>query len=223
MVCFGTKQRVKKNRNLRVSILNSIIQQVPSYKYLGITLDTSLNFNLQIQQTMNKVSHKLYILSKISQFLTTKTAILIYKSMILPYFDYGDIVYMFSSKLELSKLDRLQERCINICTRTYGRDNIDNIRSTYRLPTLEKRRNCHINNFMYNRNINIEDINDNDIQTRSRSSKKFIINKPNIEAYKRSTVYSAASRWNALKPETKNVGIYEAFKYHQKKEMLTFK
>ena len=128
---------------------------------------------------------------------------------------------MFSSKSELDKLERLQERCINICTRTYGRDNIDNIRSTFKLPTLEKRRNCHINNYMFKNNNNVEENTDNVIQTRSKTSKKIIINKPNIEAYKRSIVYSGASRWNALKNETKNIDIYEVFKFHQKREMLS--
>ena len=75
---------------------------------------------------------------------------------------------------------------------------------------------------MYNRNANIEEINDNDIQTRSKSSKKFIVHKPNLEAYKRSIIYSGATTWNALKQETKNIQIFEAFKYFQKKEMLTF-
>ena len=75
---------------------------------------------------------------------------------------------------------------------------------------------------MYNRTINVEIINDNDIQTRSKSSKKFIVNKPNLEAYKRSIVYSGAVTWNSLNVETKNIQIYEAFKYHQKREMLTF-
>ena len=123
-------------------------------------------------------------------------------------------IYMFSSKNELNKLERLQERCINICTRSYGRDNIDNIRSEYKLPKLEKRRICHVNNFMYNRNANIEENSENNIQTRSKSSKKFIVNKPNFEAYKRSIIYSGAMKWNALKNETKNIQIYEAFKYH---------
>ena len=120
MVCFGTRQRAKKFKNIKVSLSDTFIQQVSSYKYLGVALDVSLSFNLQIQQTINKVSYKLYILSKIRQFLTVSSAILIYKSMILPYFDYGDIIYMFSSKSDLNKLERLQERCINICTRTYG-------------------------------------------------------------------------------------------------------
>ena len=68
----------------------------------------------------------------------------------------------------------------------------------YKLPTLEKRRNCHLNNFMYKRNSNLVMNEDNDILTRSRTSKKIIVNKPNIEAYKRSIAYSGASRWNAL-------------------------
>ena len=220
-MCFGTRQRIKKIKNIKMSLMNTKIQQVPSYKYLGITLDTGLNFKLQIQQTIKKVSHKLYVLSKVRKFLSINSAILIYKTMILPYFDYGDIVYMFINKCELNKLERLQERCINICTRTYGRDNI-NIRSTYKLPTLEKRRNCHINNFMYKRKNNIEEINENEIQTRSKASKKFVVKKPNIESYKRSIAYSGALNWNALKSEKKNIDIYEAFKYHQKREMLTF-
>ena len=63
---------------------------------------------------------------------------------------------MFSSKNHLKKLERLQERRINICTRTYGRIDIDNTRKANKIPTLEKRRNCHLNNFMYKKRDNIE-------------------------------------------------------------------
>ena len=142
--------------------------------------------------------------------------------MILPYFDYGDIVYMFSSKNELDKLERLLERCINICTKTYGRDNIDNLRTEHKLPKLEKRRICHINNYMYKRTTNVEYIDPERIQTRSQSAKKIIVNKPNLEAYKRSIIYSGAVSWNVLDIEMKNIQIFDAFKYHQKNEMLNF-
>ena len=184
-----------------------------------------MNFKLQIQSTTNKVLHKLYILSKTRQFLTEKSAVIIYKSMLLPYFDYGDIIYMFFSKNELEKFERLQERCINICTATYGRDNINNIRKDNKLPLLERRRNCHLNNFMYKKKDNIElfDENENLIMTRSKTNKKFIINKPNLETYKRSIAYSGAKTWNNLPIDTKRIDVYEIFKFHQKKEMLLFK
>ena len=140
MVCFGTKQRVKKCKELQIYSSNDYIKQVPSYKYLGVILDSGLTFRLQIQATMNKILHKIYILSKVRQFLSEKSAILIYKSMLLPYFDYGDIIYMFSSKNDLNKLERLQERCINICTKSYGKDNIKEIRTANKLPMLEKKK-----------------------------------------------------------------------------------
>ena len=151
-------------------------------------------------------------------YLTEKSAILIYKSMLLPYFDYGDILYTFSSKNELDKLERLQERCINICTKTYGRDNINRIRADIKLPKLEKRRDCHLNNFMYKKTDNIEIVEENEILTRSKSCKKFVINKPNLETYKRSIVYSGAKFWNNLPVKTKNVDVFEIFKFHQKKK-----
>ena len=66
--------------------------------------------------------------------------------------------------------------------------------SKYKLPRLEKRRSCHVNNVMFKRESNIEEKNENNIQTRSKVSKKFIFNKPNIEAYKRSIAYSGASK-----------------------------
>ena len=76
---------------------------------------------------------------------------------------------------------------------------------------------------MYNKNKNIENNNNDDlIQTRSKSAKNVIVNKPNLEAYKRSIIYSGATAWNSLNLEMKNLEIFEVFKYHQKREMLTF-
>ena len=174
---------------------------------------------------MNKVLHKMFILSKVRQYLSEKSAILIYKSMLLPYFDYGDIVYMFSSKNELDKLERLQERCMKTCTKTYGKNNLKETRIAKKLPTLEKRRNCHLNNFMFKRKDNIENIDNNNctILTRSMTSKKFIVKKPNIESYKRSINYSGATNWNNLPNDTKNIDLFDVFKFKQKKELLVIK
>ena len=90
--------------------------------------------------------------------------------------------------------------------------------------TLEKRRKCHLNNFMFKRSNNIETMDNmaNSIQTRSMSAKIFIINKPNIESYKRSIKYSGSSMWSSLPLEVKTERIFDIFKYCQKKEMLSF-
>ena len=75
---------------LPIKIDNEQIQYVDSYKYLGVTLDQGLNFNLHTQNKLS--SHKVYMLSGIRPYITKDAALKIYKSKICPYMDYGDIL-----------------------------------------------------------------------------------------------------------------------------------
>ena len=67
---------------------------VGDYKYLGVMLDCRLNFEKHADAIGKLVSHKLYLLGKIRSFLTRQMALCIYKTKVLPYFDYGDIFYI---------------------------------------------------------------------------------------------------------------------------------
>ena len=93
------------------------LQIVPTYKYLGINLDQTLNFNYHLKNVVTQISHKLYILSKNRRFLNDQSALIVYKTMILPYFDYGDAIFMFSKSVYLKKLDRLHIRGLKISLR----------------------------------------------------------------------------------------------------------
>ena len=86
VMVFGSRHNIKKTQNISISIL----QMVPTYKYLGIHLDQTLNFNYHLKNVVNQISHKLYVFNKIQRFLNEKAALNVYKSMILRYFDYGD-------------------------------------------------------------------------------------------------------------------------------------
>ena len=44
VVVFGTPKRVKKAGHIHLRMNNEPIQQVPSYKYLGMILDSSLSY-----------------------------------------------------------------------------------------------------------------------------------------------------------------------------------
>ena len=116
VMIFGSRYNIKKANNIGVSVsinCNSL-QNVPSYKYLGIHLDQTLSFDYHIKSVVNNISHKLYIFSKIRRFLSINAALDIYKTMVLPYFDYGDVVFMFSNGGLLKKLDRLNVRGLKI-------------------------------------------------------------------------------------------------------------
>ena len=217
-MCFGTRQRLKKCKNLCFTMNNKNILSVPSYKYLGVILDQTLNFKLHVNNTINKVNHKIYVLSKLMKYLTSLSAIRIYKSMILPYFDYGDILYSFTNIPEVSKLQRLQDRCIKICTRTFGKADMDELHMNNNIEKLEKRRILHVRHHMFKNDKNISEIDDDTIITRSYDGKRFIIKKPNVEIYKRSLSYAGAADWNTLKADLRNIDILNVFKFRIRKE-----
>ena len=139
---FGTRSKVKKAKNLKLDINNHPLQQVPTYKYLGLTLDSVLSYSKHISTVINTVSHKAYILSKIRRFITSYSSIRIFKSMILPYFDYADIVFDKANCTELDKLQRLQNRCIKICLLVDKRTNTDLIHSIVKTPNLNSEEKC---------------------------------------------------------------------------------
>ena len=84
------------------------------YKYLGIYLDSHLNFNKHIDYVRKITSHKIFTLSKIRRFIDEYTATHIYKTMISPIFDYGDVIYEGGNKGRLDKLQRIQNRGLRI-------------------------------------------------------------------------------------------------------------
>ena len=56
--------------------------------------------------------------------------------MILPFFDYADIVFDKANQIDLDKLQRLQNRCLKICLRTDTRTDTDLIHSVTRTRNL---------------------------------------------------------------------------------------
>ena len=79
-----------------------------------MTIDQTLNFNLHMNQLIKTISYKLFLLQKLEDCITCKAAIQIYKSMVLPFFDYGDILYQGTKNKHLNKLQKLQNRALMI-------------------------------------------------------------------------------------------------------------
>ena len=87
----------------------------PSYNYFVIVLDSSLSFKKHIDHCAKTVANKIFILSKIRRSVAGDTAIHIYRSMIAPILDYGDIVYAGGTNEGLDKLQKLQNRAVQVC------------------------------------------------------------------------------------------------------------
>ena len=219
MMTFGTRHSIKKANHCHLSLAGVQIQKVSTFKYLGFTLDSTLSFKMQVSDTISKIMHKKIMLSKIMPFLNNDVALLIYKSMILPYFDYCDVIYNCANADGLEKLQRLQNKCLKICLNLHQLHNTINVHREAKCAYLEVRRKVHTCNFMYKRQAKLNLLDLRDIHTRQHDAPLFKVPHPNNEAFKRSVLYYGANTWNNLPTATRLIRDYLPFKAHQKKQM----
>ena len=192
----------------------------PLNKYLDITLDPTLTFNHHVTTVIKTVLHKMTLLSKMKCYLTKDVATLIYKSMLLPYFDYVDVIYAHTIANNFNKLRRLQNRCLKICLGSDRRFSTDRAHQLTSTPILEDRRKAHILNFMYIRSKHSHRLNIREIRTRAHDAPLFLVDIPRCEAFKRSIGHFGAVQWNHLNPDPRNIDSYLVFKFLRRKDML---
>ena len=114
LMAFATRSKVKKCKNVEVRIGEERLKMVPYFKYLGITLDSTLNFSKHILSVIQLICYKMTLLAKLKKCLKDETALLIYKTMLLPYFDYADVTSCKANKKDTDKLKTLQNKCLRI-------------------------------------------------------------------------------------------------------------
>ena len=87
---FGRKNMLQHKPDLNITIDGKKLERVSVMKYLGMFVDEHLSFSEHIT-TVCKKSHKA------SEFLDGKTSLILYKSLVLPYMHYCDVVYMVAN------------------------------------------------------------------------------------------------------------------------------
>ena len=83
-------------------------------KYLGITIDDSLNFDAHTKFLENKLARSLSILFKTRQYLNTSTLVQLYYLTFHAYLSYGLIIWGSEFKSYLNKLSSLQNKAVRI-------------------------------------------------------------------------------------------------------------
>jgi hypothetical protein len=91
---IGSSQRLAKiTSSLEFTIDNTRLDQVKSFKYLGVLINENLSWKEHVDHIKSKVNKKIGLFNRIKKFLPLPYRILFYNSYILPIFDYSDIVW----------------------------------------------------------------------------------------------------------------------------------
>ena len=73
-------------------------------------MDSTLSWQTHLDNVAKKIRQRIGVLSRVRKYMDQQLAIQLYNALILPLFDYFDVVYGNCSLSQLSKLQRLQNR-----------------------------------------------------------------------------------------------------------------
>ena len=147
---FGTQAKLGRGENnLHVQIDNTPIDNVSQFKYLGVLLDPSLTWNHHIDGLVKKTNKRVGVLRRVKCVLPQHTLSLLYKTLILPHFDYCDAVWGNSSKLAFNRLSKIQNSAGRLILGLPRRTPTELVLSTLEWDTLEERRTFHLNTLVY--------------------------------------------------------------------------
>ena len=104
----GSRQRLNGTRNIGVSLNGELIETVVNFKYLGLIMDQHLQFHPHIDYIIDKTMTKLGLLYKTRTLFDVSTALMLFKSLITPHFDYGCLIYEVAPQYQLQRLQIVQ-------------------------------------------------------------------------------------------------------------------
>ena len=148
---FVTKKKIIDLPS-RISIMGNEVEVVDSFKLLGVTIDSSLSFDINLKLIKKTVNMKLFVLKKLS-FLSLSVKIQFFKSFIMPHFDYCSALFIFLKKNQVNELEKFFNICLyRLCHFRLSNLNIFDQKSfleSYNILPFKMRVFCKLNIFCY--------------------------------------------------------------------------
>ena len=99
-----------------VTFKNKPLKRYRSFKCLGVELDEHLSWEVHINAICKKVGAGIGVLKRTKPFVPNETLHIIYKALILPYFDYCSPLWDNCGIVLKEKLQRFQNRAARVLT-----------------------------------------------------------------------------------------------------------
>ena len=116
----STKQRHNilqcQNKELELKIRENRLEVIQKTKYLGVEIDSSLDWKEQIKAISAKVSRAVGFLKHAKSFLPKETLKSIYTGIVEPHFRHCCSVWGCACSTEINQLQKLQNRAARIVT-----------------------------------------------------------------------------------------------------------
>ena len=171
-----------------------------------IVVDNKLSFKYHSSKCSRGANSKIYQLRKIRGSITTKCALSIYKTMILPLLEYGGVFLGSCTERERTKLQRLQNQALRTIYKKDNHTNLYSLHDKAKLLPLNLRREIALIKIIYNKVHNSHETQTKKMTTRAHDGPVIDVTKPNSTKYLKSIAYSGPVTWNQLKPDIRCIG-----------------
>ena len=205
---------------LSIKLGNDQVKRVTASKTLGMYIDEDLSWDEHVDYVARKIS-AIGGLKQVRPFVKQETLFTIYKSLILPHFDYCDVVWDTLNKGLAQRLQKLQNRSARVITSSSYEIRSKDILKQLGWETLHERRFAHTATMMYRTLNGQAPLYLKEKYTRLCDKTKYdlrngetnlAIPKPRTESFKKSFEYRGARVWNALPTEAKAASSLNCFK-----------
>ena len=109
--------RIKKSLLCPLLVKNEEVEQVETYKYLGVTIDEKVNWNAHAKTVLKKLNSRLYFLRKLNSFHVEKMLLsLFYKTMLESIMCFALTCWGGNlNSLASDKFNRVIKKCSSLC------------------------------------------------------------------------------------------------------------
>ena len=192
-------------------LCDEVIGNVKSYNYLGIIIDENLTFNEHLLKIIRSVNNKLHLLSLLRKQITCVCAIAVYKTMVLPLLEYGNVFLSSCSETNIKKIQYLQNRGLRIALKRNWYAHVNRMHLDANILPVEYRIKLSIAKLMFSMKNSCNFRDERQLSTRLHDDILFIVPFPNSERFKNSIVYKGPVIWNSLPSYLKSIENQASF------------
>lgn len=113
-----------------VNIDGEVIEKVSNMKYLGVIIDDKLTFKEHACYISKKLSSKIGVMYRASKKLTYSAKLTVYRSFILPHFQYCSTVLFLCNECDLQKLQVQQNKVMRLILKCKRETNVKGMLTT---------------------------------------------------------------------------------------------
>ena len=146
---FGTHMSLQGTEKIEIKYNKEIVQHVDKYKYLGIMLDPRLTFSKHIEHMRAKTMYRIGVISRARKHISQAVAVMLYKSLVIPVYDYCDIIYDTLTLEDACALQRMQNCALRAILQEDSYASVHTMHNDLHIEWLRERRECHTAHFVY--------------------------------------------------------------------------